>query len=84
MYWPILGDAGELQGVIYSGLLRHTSLVGLVNQTNLFVLIFLLGSVLSLTVGWLVSERLTRPLRALSEGARRHGGGLQPARGGVW
>ena len=70
LYWPILTDTGELQGVIYSGLLRHTSLVGLVNQTNLFVLIFLLGSVLSLTVGWLVSERLTRPLRALSEGVR--------------
>ena len=70
LYWPILNDTGELQGVIYSGLLRHTSLVGLVNQTNLFVLIFLLGSVLSLTVGWLVSERLTRPLRALSEGVR--------------
>ena len=70
LYWPILNDTGELQGVIYSGLLRHTSLVGLVNQTNLFVLTFLLGSVLSLTVGWLVSERLTRPLRALSEGVR--------------
>ena len=70
LYWPILNDTGELQGVIYSGLLRHTSLVGLVNQTNLFALIFLLGSVLSLTVGWLVSERLTRPLRALSEGVR--------------
>ncbi|MEJ3573151.1 ATP-binding protein [Pseudomonas fragi] len=70
LYWPILNDTGELQGVIYSGLLRHTSLVGLVNQTNLFALIFLLGSVLSLTVGWLVSERLTRPLRGLSEGVR--------------
>ena len=56
--------------MIYSGLLRHSSLVGRVNQTNLFALIFLLGSLLSLTVGWLVSERLTRPLRALSEGVR--------------
>ena len=70
LYWPILNDTGELQGVIYSGLLRHTSLVGLVNQTNLFALIFLLGSLLSLTVGWLVSERLTRPLRGLSAGVR--------------
>ena len=70
LYWPIFNGSGELQGVIYSGLLRHNSLVGLVNQTNLFVLIFLLGSVLSLTVGWLVSERLTRPLRDLSEGVR--------------
>lgn len=43
---------------------------GLVNQSNLFALIFLVGSVLSLTVGWLVSERLTRPLRDLSEGVR--------------
>ncbi|MBP3862955.1 MAG: two-component sensor histidine kinase, partial [Pseudomonas sp.] len=46
LYWPILNDTGELQGVIYSGLLRHSSLVGLVNQSNLFALIFLVGSVL--------------------------------------
>lgn len=70
LYWPIFNNTGELQGIIYSGLLRHSSLVGLVNQTNLFALIFLLGSVLSLTVGWLVSTRLTRPLRDLSEGVR--------------
>jgi signal transduction histidine kinase len=68
LYWPIFNDAGELQGVIFSGLLRHTSLVGLVNQSNLFVLIFLLSSALSLAAGMLVSQRLTRPLRDLSEG----------------
>ncbi|WP_421526191.1 ATP-binding protein [Pseudomonas yamanorum] len=68
LYWPIFNDAGELQGVIFSGLLRHTSLVGLVNQSNLFVLIFLLSSALSLGAGMLVSQRLTRPLRDLSEG----------------
>lgn len=68
LYWPIFNDAGELQGVIFSGLLRHTSLVGLVNQSNLFVLIFLLSSALSLGAGMLVSQRLTRPLRELSEG----------------
>ncbi|MEB0070336.1 HAMP domain-containing protein, partial [Pseudomonas sp. CCI3.1] len=49
---------------------RHTSLVGLVNQTNLFMLILLLGSALSLSVGWLISQRLTKPLRGLSEGVR--------------
>lgn len=70
LYWPIFNDNGELQGVIYSGLLRHSSLVGRVNQTNLFVLIFLLGSLFSLTVGWWVSKRLTRPVRALAEGVR--------------
>ncbi len=68
LYWPIFNDAGELQGVIFSGLLRHTSLVGLVNQSNLFLLIFLLSSALSLAAGVLVSRRLTRPLRDLSEG----------------
>ncbi|KAA0949787.1 HAMP domain-containing protein [Pseudomonas sp. ANT_H14] len=68
LYWPIFNDTGELQGVIFSGLLRHTSLVGLVNQSNLFVLIFLLSSALSLGTGWLVSQRLTRPLRDLSQG----------------
>jgi signal transduction histidine kinase len=68
LYWPIFNDGGELQGVIFSGLLRHTSLVGLVNQSNLFVLIFLLSSALSLAAGVLVSRRLTQPLRDLSQG----------------
>ena len=68
LYWPIFNDAGELQGVIFSGLLRHTSLVGLVNQSNLFVLIFLVSSALSLAAGLLVSRRLTKPLRDLSQG----------------
>jgi len=70
LYSPIFNDAGQLQGVVFSGLLRHTSLVGLVNQTNLFLLILLLGSALSLSVGWLISRRLTLPLRGLSEGVR--------------
>ncbi|WLI07936.1 MULTISPECIES: sensor histidine kinase [Pseudomonas] len=68
LYWPIFNDAGDLQGVIFSGLLRHSSLMGLVNQSNLFVLIFLVSSALSLAAGVLVSRRLTRPLRDLSEG----------------
>jgi signal transduction histidine kinase len=68
IYRPILDESGELQGVIFSGLLRHTSLVGLVNQSNLFILIFLLSSAGSLAVGWLVSQRLTKPLRSLSKG----------------
>ncbi|WP_341959576.1 ATP-binding protein [Pseudomonas sp. RC10] len=70
LYSPILNDNGELQGVIFSGLLRHSSLVGLVNQTNLFLAIFLVGSALSLGVGSLVSQHLTRPLRGLREGVR--------------
>ena len=70
IYQPILNENGELQGVIYSGLLRHSSLVGLVNQSNLFILIFLLSSAASLAVGWLVSQRLTKPLRGLSKGVQ--------------
>lgn len=70
IYRPILNDSGELQGVIFSGLQRHNSLVGLVNQSNLFILIFILSSALSLFVGWLVSQRLTQPLRGLSKGVR--------------
>lgn len=70
IYRPILNENGELQGVIFSGLLRHTSLVGLVNQSNLFLLIFLLSSAASLAVGWLVSQRLTQPLRGLSKGVQ--------------
>jgi signal transduction histidine kinase len=70
IYRPILNENGELQGVIFSGLLRHSSLVGLVNQSNLFILIFLLSSAASLAVGWLVSQRLTQPLRELSKGVQ--------------
>ncbi|MGF6088114.1 ATP-binding protein [Pseudomonas sp. 18173] len=70
IYRPILNENGQLQGVIFSGLLRHTSLVGLVNQSNLFILIFLLSSAASLAVGWLVSQRLTKPLSNLSNGVQ--------------
>ncbi|MGE8066066.1 ATP-binding protein [Pseudomonas sp. NPDC089569] len=70
IYRPIINENGELQGVIFSGLLRHSSLLGLVNQSNLFILIFLLSSAASLTVGWLVSQRLTNPLRRLSLGVK--------------
>ncbi|WP_416426257.1 ATP-binding protein [Pseudomonas sp. App30] len=70
LYRPLLNDKGNLQGVVFSGLLRHSNLLGLVNQSNLFVLIFLLSSALSLGVGTLVTRRFTRPMRALSEGVR--------------
>lgn len=70
IYRPILNEDGDLQGVVFSGLLRHSSLLGLVNQSNLFILIFLLSSAASLTVGWLVSQRLTQPLRGLSRGVQ--------------
>lgn len=70
IYRPILNENGELQGVIFSGLLRHNSLLGLVNQSSLFIVIFLLSSAASLTVGWLVSQRLTKPLRGLSRGVQ--------------
>ncbi|SDO18575.1 Signal transduction histidine kinase [Pseudomonas arsenicoxydans] len=70
IYRPIFNENGDLQGVIFSGLLRHSSLVGLVNQSNLFILIFLLSSAASLCVGWLVSQRLTQPLRGLSKGVQ--------------
>jgi len=70
LYRPIFNDSGDLVGVIFSGLLRHSSLVGLVNQSNLFILIFLLSSAASLAAGWLVSQRLTRPLRGLSKGVQ--------------
>ncbi|MEB0045012.1 MULTISPECIES: sensor histidine kinase [unclassified Pseudomonas] len=70
IYRPILNENGELQGVIFSGLLRHTSLVGLVNESSLFILIFILSSAASLAVGWLVSQRLTQPLRGLSKGVQ--------------
>ncbi|CRL50818.1 sensor histidine kinase [Pseudomonas sp. URMO17WK12:I11] len=70
IYQPIFNENGQLQGVIFSGLLRHSSLVGLVNQSNLFILIFLLSSAASLAVGWLVSQRLTKPLRGLAKGVQ--------------
>ncbi|PCR97927.1 two-component sensor histidine kinase [Pseudomonas fluorescens] len=70
IYRPILNENGELQGVVFSGLLRHTTLVGLVNQSNLFILIFILSSAASLAVGWLVSQRLTMPLRGLAKGVQ--------------
>jgi len=70
LFRPLFNEKGKLQGIVFSGLVRHSSLLGEVNQRSLFALIFLLSTALSLGVGILVTRRLTRPMRALSEGVR--------------
>jgi signal transduction histidine kinase len=70
VYRPIFSDDGALQGAVFSGLLKHSALMGAINQSNLFMLLFLVGSGLSLGVGWLLARRIARPLRALSQGVR--------------
>jgi signal transduction histidine kinase len=70
VYRPIFSNDGQLQGAVFSGLLKHSALLGAINQSNLFILLFVVGSALSLGSGWLVARRFTRPLRALLLGVR--------------
>jgi signal transduction histidine kinase len=70
IYLPLRDEVGQLQGVVFSGLRTHRWVSGWVTRGNIFLVIFVTGTTLSLLVGWYVSRRLARPLRSLASGVR--------------
>jgi len=70
MYSPLRNTDGSIVAVIFCGLRSRETLSGWLNQTNLFLSIFLTGTLLSVLAGYLVSRRLSRPLRSLAKGVR--------------
>lgn len=70
IYLPLRDEVGQLQGVVFSGLRTHRWVSGWVTRANIFLIIFLTGTTLSLLVGYYVSRRLARPLRSLAAGVR--------------
>lgn len=66
-----LRDAdGQLIGVVFVGLATQASFYLRIGGWELFLGIFTLGSLLSILAGLWMSNRLVRPLRALSAGVR--------------
>jgi len=70
IYSPLRGDVGQLQGVVFCGLKTHDWATDWVSRGNVFIIIFLTGTALSLLVGYAVSRRLARPLRSLASGVQ--------------
>lgn len=61
---------GDLVGVVFCGLRGDESLSGLINSTNLFIFIFLVGTALSSGAALVLTRWLVRPIRALASGVR--------------
>ena len=61
---------GELIGVVFCGLARQESFLPRIGGWELFVGMFVLGSLLSVLAGLWMSGILVRPLKALSKGVR--------------
>ena len=70
IYRPLRSDVGQLQGVVFCGLRTHDWATDWVSRGNIFIIIFLTGTGLSLLVGYAVSRRLARPLRSLATGVQ--------------
>jgi len=70
IYRPLSSDVGQLQGVVFCGLKTHDWATNWVSRGNVFIIIFLTGTALSLLVGYAVSRRLARPLRSLASGVQ--------------
>jgi signal transduction histidine kinase len=70
MYSALRNTRGEVVGVIFCGLRARETLSGWLTRTNLFLSIFLTGTLLSIVAGALVSRQLSRPLRSLATGVR--------------
>ena len=63
---------GERQpaAIIFCGLRADRAVLGWLTETNLFVIIFAIGLMLSIAAGVLMARRLTGPLLALAGGVR--------------
>jgi signal transduction histidine kinase len=70
VYSPLQDSNGRLIAVIFSGLRNDEGLAGWLNRTNIFVVIFLVGSALAILGGVIMSRQLTRPLLRLVKGVR--------------
>lgn len=70
MYSPLHDATGQVVGAIFCGLRSRETLSGWITPRNLFLSIFLTGTLLAVMAGSLVSRRLSRPLRQLAHGVR--------------
>jgi signal transduction histidine kinase len=66
LYIALRNDVGGLDGVVLCGLRSSLSSTRWINRTSVFFIIFITGMLLSMLVGYVISRRLTRPLRSLT------------------
>jgi signal transduction histidine kinase len=70
LYLPLRNDVGGLEGVVLCGLRSSLSSTRWINRTSVFLAIFITGMLLSMLVGYVISRRLTRPLRSLTDSVK--------------
>ena len=70
IYRSVPGGEREPAAIIFCGLRSDHTVAGWLSETNLFVIIFVIGLGLSVAAGLLLSRRLTRPLRSLAGGVQ--------------
>jgi signal transduction histidine kinase len=68
IYRAVPGEDHDSAAILFCGLRADRTLAGWLSETNLFVIIFLIGLGLSVAAGLLLARRLTRPLRSLAGG----------------
>ncbi|HYM31137.1 MAG TPA: ATP-binding protein [Candidatus Cybelea sp.] len=70
MYSAMRDNQGALVGAIFCGIKSRETLSGWLTRTNLFLSIFVIGTLLSVLAGIVVSRQLSRPLRSLGKGVQ--------------
>ncbi len=74
LYTPIVDPTGRVEAIMFSGLERRGVQEVLTNRIVLFVLISLLGIVIGLLTGLLLSRLVVRPLQYLRDGVMQLAG----------
>lgn len=74
LYTPIVDPTGRVEAIMFSGLERRGVQEVLTNQVALFLLISLLGIVIGILTGLLLSRLVVRPLQYLRNGVMQLAG----------
>ncbi len=74
LYMPIVDPTGRVEAIMFSGLERRGVQEVLTNQVALFLFISLLGIIIGILTGLLLSRLIVRPLRYLRDGVMQLAG----------
>lgn len=68
LYTVLRDHSGAAVGILFCGLRSERGLGGVLDRRNLFLFLFFLGTVLSVTTALLLAQRMARPIKALTRG----------------
>ncbi len=71
LYTPLVDATGQVEAVLFSGLLRQSSARLLTDQVSLTLMITLLGVILASVTGMLLGRIVVRPVEYLREGVMK-------------